>query len=426
MRVFFLYNLAMDKFIIKGPARLAGTVQVSRSKNAYLPIMAATLMCQRPVLLKNVPQLRDIQTMLKLLRFLGATIEQRGSDYFIDTTTANSFYANYELVSTMRASIFVLGPLLARFGQAIVSLPGGCAIGTRPIDIHLTNLEKMGAQINLAQGNVQAAAKNLRGCELVLSFPSVGATENIMMAAVGAPGTTVINNAAREPEIADLAQFLNQMGAQITGAGTDTISIVGSTTLGGGEYQAMGDRIEAATYLIAGLITHSPILVEGINPTCLKLVIDKLREMGAQLECTEHSIRCEVSHLRGTSIDTAPFPGFPTDLQAQMMALMCTLETPSVISEHIFENRFMHVPELGRLGAQISLRGSSAFIEGGKILKSAPVMCTDLRASAALVLAALAADGETHLHRVYHIDRGYEKIDQKLTALGAEIRRVPE
>ncbi len=415
----------MQKLVVKGPVKLTGEVSISRAKNAYLPILAAVLLTDKKVRLKNLPDLRDIRTMLKLLGNLGVTITKEGDTTVFDASTLNSHEATYDLVKTMRASIFVLGPLLARLNKAKVSLPGGCAIGTRPIDIHLSNLEKMGAKIDLNAGYVEAISNDgLVGTKLPLSFPSVGATENLMMAGVFAKGTTVIENAAMEPEIDDLANFLNSMGAKVSGIGTSKIIVEGVEELFETDYEAIGDRIEAATYIIAGLMTKSSIKVTNFNPEHLEFVIDKLKEMGGNIEVGKDFVNVEPSELTGAKIETAPFPGFPTDVQAQMVALLTQVNGNSFVKENIFENRFMHVPELMRLGAKITQEGKAVFIEAPIQLKAAPVMCTDLRASAALVIAALCAEGETVIDRIYHLERGYEKLTAKLQGLGANIEKV--
>jgi UDP-N-acetylglucosamine 1-carboxyvinyltransferase len=414
----------MDKLLIEGNSRLSGTVKISRAKNAYLPILAAVLVSDKPIKLKNLPDLRDIRTMLRLLQNLGVKIDDHGEYTSFDASQLTSHQATYELVKTMRASIFVLGPLLARLGKAKVSLPGGCAIGTRPIDIHLKNLEKLGAKFNISSGYVESTECSFKACHLPLSFPSVGATENLMMASIFTEGETIIENAAREPEITDLANFLNAMGASIKGAGTSKIIITGVDELHEVEYEAIADRIEGATYIFGALMTESEVRVEGIDPGHIELVLDTLKEMGANLEIGKNFVQVRPSKLSPVKIKTAPYPGFPTDLQAQMMALMTKIPGNSYIEENIFENRFMHVPELIRLGAKIDLNGNCAFIEGGHPLKAAPVMCTDLRASAALVLAALVSEGETEVRRVYHLDRGYERLDQKLNSLGAKVKKV--
>lgn len=416
----------MDRIIIKGPAKLKGEVLISRSKNAYLPILAACLLSTKPIRLKNLPQLRDVKTMLRLLENFGVKIKTSDDGVWteIDSSELNSFEATYDLVKTMRASIFVLGPLLARLGRARVSLPGGCAIGTRPIDLHLKNLKKMGAHIELKNGYVEAQVDELRAAKLPLSFPSVGATENLMMASAFIEGTTVIENAAMEPEVEDLGNFLIALGIKVKGHGTSRIEISGVKELKEVEYEAIGDRIEAGTYLMAGLATKSEIRIKGVNPKLLEVVIDQLCQMGAEITIGDDFIDLKKSKFKGGKIETAPFPGFPTDLQAQMMAAMTRAEDNSIIVENIFENRFMHVPELIRLNAQIDLEGKSAFIKPSDSLSGAQVMCTDLRASAALVIAALAAKGETTIQRVYHLDRGYEKLDEKLALLGVDINRI--
>ncbi len=415
----------MDKLLITGPTELRGEVFVSRAKNAYLPILAAVLLSDKPIRLKNLPELKDIQTMMKLLQNLGVTIEKQGEWTLFNAQDLKSHEATYDLVKTMRASIFVLGPLLARLKKAKVSLPGGCAIGTRPIDIHLKNLEKLGAVIQLEAGYVDASVEEFKATRIALSFPSVGATENLMMASVFTKGETVIDNVALEPEIDDLAHFLNKMGAKVTGIGSSTLTITGVESLNEVEYEAIGDRIEAATFLTAALMTDSPITIRGFNPIHIQFVLDKICEMGASYEKLPDGVKViPGTHLKAVEIDTAPYPGFPTDVQAQMLALMTQAEGTSVITENIFENRFMHVPELRRLGANIKLKGKIAIIEGKSPLSAAPIMCTDLRASAALVLAALVSKGETEVQRVYHLDRGYEALEKKLAALGANIQRV--
>ncbi|MCB9061248.1 MAG: UDP-N-acetylglucosamine 1-carboxyvinyltransferase [Halobacteriovoraceae bacterium] len=416
----------MDKIIIKGGKKLTGHVRVSCAKNAYLPLMAAVLLSDKKICFKNLPELADIRTMNKLLEKLGVHTNSDENKTCYDCTKISKYEATYDLVKTMRASILVLGPLLARFKQAKVSLPGGCAIGTRPIDIHLSNLEKMGAEITIEGGYVSAKTDGLIGADLTLSFPSVGATENIMMAAVYANGPTTIRNAAREPEIRDLGDFLNLLGAKVEGAGSSIVTITPATSINEVVYEAIPDRIEACTYIIAGLITNSEITVENVIPHDIDAVCSTLKEMGANLEIGQRSIKVLPSLLKGVSVDTEPHPGFPTDVQAQIMALCTQAQGTSIISEKIFENRFMHVPELHRMNAKIILKGHTAIVEGKGSLSGAPVMCTDLRASAALVLAALAAEGETEIRRVYHLDRGYEKLDQKLQGLGADIVRVKE
>ena len=419
----------MDKLLVNGPCQLNGTVEISSAKNATLPILAATILCPYPVKFKNIPELMDVGTILKLLQSMGIKVSGHGSEMIVDATKLDNQHADYALVKTMRASVLVLGPLLARYGVASVSLPGGCAIGARPVDIHLMGLEKMGAQIEIESGYIKAKCQKLKGAVITFPFPSVGATENIMMAAVLAEGETIIENAAMEPEIDDLADFLMSQGVKITGAGTSRITIQGmkETELRPNKnpYRVIGDRIEAATFIIAAIMSGGEVRVTGFNPKHLKFVLETLTKMGASLEIGEDFVHIHKSNrLKGALVETLPFPGFPTDVQAQMMALMSVVEGSSIVTETIFENRFMHVPEMIRMGAKINLKGNSALIEGVESLSGAPVMCTDLRASAALILCALTAHGQTEIQRVYHLDRGYEKIDEKLTKLGAQIHRV--
>jgi UDP-N-acetylglucosamine 1-carboxyvinyltransferase len=419
----------MDKFVIKGGHKLSGSVEISSSKNASLPILCATLLIPFDVKFSQLPHLNDVSTLIDLLKDLGAIAQIDGDQTIINCKNIHKQEAQYDLVRKMRASVLVLGPLLARFKQAKVSLPGGCAIGTRPVDLHLFGLEKLGAKISIEAGYISAVADKLIGCQIVLPFPSVGATENIMMAAVLAEGVTTIENAAREPEIEELGLFLNRFGAKVEGAGTATIKIHGIKStefkMPKDSYRVQGDRIEAATFVIAGLITRSKISVTGFKPSTLSSVFDYLRQMGAEIQELSNGVAVSASEIKGgVTIDTAPYPGFPTDVQAQMMALLCSANSDSVITENIFENRFMHVPELNRMGSDIQLKGPSAFIKGGAKFQGAPVMCTDLRASAALVLAGLIASGETEVLRVYHMDRGYDQIDVKLRSLGADIQRV--
>lgn len=421
----------MDKLIITGPSKLKGSVKVSSSKNASLPILAATLLFPQGVTFNELPELSDIKFFVNILESLGAKTSGDLNKLVINCDTVENTTADYDLVRKMRASILVLGPLLSRFHKAKVSLPGGCAIGSRPVDIHLKGMEQMGAIIDISGGYVNAHCEGgLKGANIRLDFPSVGATENLMMAAVWADGETIIDNAAMEPEIVDLANFLTKFGVTISGAGTSRI-IISGTKLSDFkrkenlEYKIIGDRIEAATYIIAGLMTKSEITVTDFTPSHLQAVLDILVEMGAKLEVGDGFVKTFVSEkLTGARVDTAPFPGFPTDVQAQLMSLMGIAEGNSTISEHIFENRFMHVPELVRMGMNIKLDGHTAIISGTQNLSCAPVMCTDLRASAALVLSALVAEGETHISRIYHLDRGYEKLAQKLSNIGANIQRV--
>jgi UDP-N-acetylglucosamine 1-carboxyvinyltransferase len=419
----------MDKLILEGPCSLNGSVKVSSAKNATLPILAATLLFPFEVSFESVPELMDVRTITKILESMGVKVEKKGQSTSYDASHILNQHADYSLVKTMRASVLVLGPLLSRFGKASVSLPGGCAIGARPVDIHLMGMEKLGAKISIENGYILASAEKLIGTTITLPFPSVGATENIMMAAVFAEGLTILENAAMEPEIDDLADFLIFNGVKIEGAGTSRILIHGTAahqlTPQKKDYKIIGDRIEAATYIIAGIMARGEVKVEGFNPKHLNFVLDTLKKMGANLEVGENFVKVLTSkRLKGLSIETSPYPGFPTDVQAQMMALMSVVEGNSIISETIFENRFMHVPEMIRMGAKIDLKGNSALIEGVDHLSGAPVMCTDLRASAALILCGIIAKGTTEIQRVYHLDRGYEKIDEKLSQLGAKISRI--
>lgn len=418
----------MDSLIIEGNHELKGEVQVSAAKNAALPLLASTLLFPQKITFNNLPQISDINFFVKILESLGAKSE--GSS--IDTGEVKNTVAEYDLVRKMRASILVLGPLLSRFKKAKVSLPGGCAIGSRPVDIHLKNLEKMGAKIVLEDGYINATTEGLKGAYIYLSFPSVGATENLIMAAVWAEGETIIDNAAFEPEVSDLINFLKQLGVKIVGEGTRTLKIQGKafkefTPKENFSYSIIPDRIEASTYLIAGLVADSEITVNNCNPGHMDTVINTLKVMGAKLEVGYSSIRTFKSgRLNGTNIATAIYPGFPTDVQAQLMTLMGLSYGNSIVSEHIFENRYMHVPELNRMGMNIKLDGRNAIITGVEKLKAAPVMCTDLRASAALILAALRCEGVTKISRVYHLDRGYERLAEKFAGLGAKIKRVKD
>lgn len=418
----------MDKLIINGGVRLDGEMRISGAKNAALPILAATLLADSPMTVCNVPHLHDITTTMELLGRMGVslTIDERMC-IEVDTSEIREFYAPYELVKTMRASILVLGPLLTRFGRADVSLPGGCAIGSRPVNIHLQGLEKMGAEIRVENGYIRARADRLKGTSLVLDMVTVTGTENLMMAATLADGTTVIENAAREPEVVDLAECLNQMGAKISGAGSSMITIEGVTSLSGTHYKVLPDRIESGTYLVAAAITAGRIKLKDTCPNLLHAVLDKLTEAGAEITTGEDWIELDMRGRRPHAVDisTAPYPAFPTDMQAQFTALNAIAGGVATITENVFENRFMHVQELQRMGARISIEGNSATIRGTERLTGAPVMATDLRASASLVLAGLVADGETLVDRIYHVDRGYECIEEKLTQLGARIRRVP-
>lgn len=418
----------MDKLLITGGYPLRGEIRISGAKNAALPILAATLLADEPVKLTNIPHLHDITTMLELLGGMGAqfTVCERMS-VEVDTRNIHHSYAPYELVRTMRASILVLGPLLARYGKAIVSLPGGCAIGTRPVNLHIEGMRAMGATIEVENGYIKAyAEKRLHGAHIVLDTVTVTGTENLMMAAVLADGTTVIKNAAREPEIEDLANFLNVLGAKISGAGTDTITIEGVKQLGGGNYSVMPDRIEAATYLTAAACTQGKVRIKNVRADILEAVLLKLQEAGAEINIMDSSIELDMQNRRPCAVNvrTAPYPAFPTDMQAQLMTLNAIAEGTGSITETIFENRFMHVQEMQRMGADIHVEGNTAICTGVERLTGAPVMATDLRASASLVLAGLVAEGETTVDRIYHIDRGYECIEEKLSLLGAKIQRI--
>jgi UDP-N-acetylglucosamine 1-carboxyvinyltransferase len=418
----------MDKIRIRGGKPLRGTVPVSGAKNAALPILISSLLTEQPCTYSQVPGLFDIQTTFKLLTHLGVRVswDAQANTATLQAADPCSCDAPYDLVRTMRASVVVLGPLLARYGRAKVSLPGGCAIGARPINYHLTGLERLGAEINLENGYVIASAKKLRGARVAFEFPSVGATENILMAATLAEGETLMENCAKEPEIIDLAKALRAMGAEIEGEGTEIIRVQGKPSLGGCAHRIMADRIEAGTFLAAGFATQGKVRVEGIDPLSLESVLAKFEDAGARITRGDHFVELEtLSRPRATDVTTLPFPGFPTDMQAQFMALMMVADGASVITETIFENRFMHVPELSRLGADITIRGNSAVIRGVDKLLGAPLMATDLRASASLILGGLCAEGETLVNRVYHLDRGYEKIEEKLRLLGADIERIP-
>ena len=417
----------MDKLIVTGGCRLEGEIRISGAKNAALPIMAATLLAEEPVTVSNVPHLHDVTTTMELLGRMGVSlVVNEFLDIEVDTSTINSFYAPYELVKTMRASILVLGPLLSRFGEAHVSMPGGCAIGQRPVNIHLEGLKAMGADIQVENGYIIARADRLTGANIVLETISVTATENLMMAATLAKGTTVIDNAAQEPEVADVAKCLVAMGAQISGAGSSRIVIEGVERLGGAHHRILPDRIETGTYLVAGAVTGGRVKARDTDPGLLKVVLQKLREAGASVETGEDWIELDMGGRRpqAVNIHTAPYPAMPTDMQAQFMVLNSVADGSSVVTETVFENRFMHVQELLRLGSDIELEGNTALINGVPGLQGAPVMATDLRASACLVLAGLVARGETHISRIYHIDRGYECIEEKLQLLGANIKRV--
>ena len=417
----------MDKLIIRGGKKLSGEVSVSGSKNASLPIFCATILAPGLHEISNVPFLRDINTTIKVLESLGARVEGNGNVVRIDTSDVNNVEATYDLVKTMRASVLVLGPLLARHGRARVSLPGGCAIGARPIDQHLKGLKALGADIRLEHGYVEAKAKQLKGARINFDMPTVGGTEHLMMAAALAKGETLLENAAREPEIIDLAEMLNKMGAQIEGAGTDTIRINGVTSLAPVTHAVMPDRIEAGTFMVAAAITGGDIRIRNMKLEHLDALVFKLQDAGVEIINRDNVVRVKgPKRPKSVNIKTRPYPGFPTDMQAQFMALMCLADGASVVSENIFENRFMHVSELLRFGADILVEGNSATVKGVKKLSGAPVMATDLRASASLILAGLAADNTTEVSRIYHLDRGYEAIEKKLAALGADIQRVKE
>ena len=415
----------MDRFAIRGGVPLCGEVAASGSKNSALALMAASLLTDQPFELSNVPRVRDVDTFVRILETLGLAAQWQGAGRLaIAGGVPVSHEAPYDLVRTMRASFMVLGPLVARCGRARVSLPGGCAIGARPVDQHLRGLEALGAKVRLSGGYVEAQAERLRGCRFAFDVRTVNGTQNVLMAACLADGSTLLENAAVEPEVGELIDVLTGMGAIISGRGTDRLEIEGVPELASVDHRVTGDRIEAGTLLIGAAMTGGDATVTGVRPADLEAVLSKLRETGLQVTTTADSARVRrAGPVTGTHVATAPFPGFPTDMQAQMMALLCTAQGGSMLSETIFENRFMHVSELRRLGADITVDGRTAFIQGVSELTGAPVMATDLRASASLVLAGLAARGETHINRVYHIDRGYERIEEKLQALGGRIRR---
>ncbi|HSH85426.1 MAG TPA: UDP-N-acetylglucosamine 1-carboxyvinyltransferase [Guyparkeria sp.] len=417
----------MNKLLIRGGTPLDGEIRISGAKNAVLPMLAASLLADSPVIIENVPHLQDVTTTMELLGRMGATLtvgDQMSVE--VDTTTVDILEAPYDLVRTMRASILVLGPMLARFKQARVSLPGGCAIGTRPVDIHLAGLEALGAEVRVSGGYIETSVEQLVGAHIVLDQVTVTGTENLMMAAVLAKGVTVLENAAREPEVVDLANFLNAMGADVRGAGSDTIHIQGVERLHGVRYRVLPDRIETGTYLVAAAMTRGRILVRDTRPELLDAVLAKLEQAGAEIEVGEDWIRLDMHGRRPQAVDirTAPHPGFPTDMQAQFVAMNAVAEGTSTVVETIFENRFMHVQEIQRMGADIHIEGNTAIIHGVETLSGAQVMATDLRASASLVLAGLVANGETVVNRIYHIDRGYESIEEKLSRLGANIQRI--
>lgn len=417
----------MDKLIIKGGKPLNGEIKISGAKNAALPILAATLLAQAPVTIANVPHLQDVTTTMRLLGSMGVQLtvaEQMQIE--VDSAQIENYYAPYDLVKTMRASILVLGPLLARYGKAEVSLPGGCAIGSRPVDIHLKGMVALGAEVDVENGYIKAKSKGrLKGAEFLFDIVTVTGTENLIMAACLAEGQTILRNAALEPEVEDLAKFLNVLGAKISGAGTDTIIIDGVEGLSGGHYQVLPDRIEAGTYLVAAAMTRGHIKIKDIDPGIMSAVLAKLREAGAEITVGDNWIELNMHGKRpqAVTIVTNPYPAFPTDMQAQLMAMNTVADGVGMITENVFENRFMHVQELQRMGAKIELNGKTATCLGVDKLTGAPVMATDLRASASLVLAGLVAEGETIVDRIYHVDRGYECIEEKLTQLGAIIRR---
>lgn len=417
----------MDKIVITGGNRLQGEVTISGAKNAALPILASTLLSSGEYRIRRVPRLMDVTTIRRLLAQLGAKIFDEGDGLAVEMNHVISCEAPYELVKTMRASVLVLGSLAARVGEAHVSLPGGCAIGARPINLHLEGLEKMGAEVKIEHGYVGVKAKRLKGATIYLDIPTVTGTENLMMAATLADGTTRIENAACEPEVVDLAEFLKKRGAKITGAGTSVITIEGTEKLNGADYEVMPDRIEAGTYLAAGAITGGDVLVSGCAPSHLDAVLTKLREAGVKLKEEAKWIRVwGPKRLQAVDVKTLPYPGFPTDMQAQMMAVMSFANGLSVITETVFEGRFGHVAELRRMGADIRVQGNQAVVQGVPRLTGAPVMASDLRASASLIIAGLAAEGTTEVSRVYHLDRGYERIEEKLSQLGATISRGKE
>jgi len=414
----------MDKIVITGGNRLCGAVRVSGAKNSALPILASTILGSGECVITNVPRVVDVLTMGKLLRIFGAQVSHEGNRAVVKTDVIDSTEAPYDLVKTMRASVLALGPLVARWGRAKVSLPGGCAIGSRPVNLHLAGLAKLGADISLEHGYITAKAKRLKGARIYCDTPTVTGTENLMMAASLADGTTVLENVAKEPEITDLADFLTRRGARIEGAGTDIITIEGVRELRGGEHEVIPDRIEAGTYLAAAAITGGDVTITHCRPAHLEALLMKLSEAGAHVQTEKERVRVTVSNrLKGTDVRTLPYPGFPTDMQAQMVTVMCLAEGTSVVTETVFESRFMHVEELRRMGADIRVEGNRLVVTGRPSLTGAPVMASDLRASAGLIIAGLAADGTTEVQRVYHLDRGYERIEEKLRGLGAKIER---
>lgn len=419
----------MDKIVISGGIPLHGEVQTSGAKNSALPILASTILGGGECVISNVPRVVDVLTMGKLLGILGASVEHEGNRAVIKVDAIKSAQAPYDLVKTMRASVLVLGPLVARWGEATVSLPGGCAIGSRPVNLHLAGLAKLGAEVSIEHGYIKAKAKRLTGAHIYCDTPTVTGTENLMMAASLAQGATVIENAAKEPEIVDLADFLTKRGARITGAGTDVITIEGVRELRGSDHEVIPDRIEAGTHLVAAAITKGSVSVNCCRPDHLDPLLNKLREAGVEVRVEKERVHLDATktaRLKGVDLRTLPFPGFPTDMQAQMAALLSVAEGTSVVTETVFESRFMHVEELRRMGADIRVEGNRLVITGRERLTGAPVMASDLRASAGLILAGLAAEGTTEVLRVYHLDRGYERIEEKLRALGAIVERRKE
>jgi UDP-N-acetylglucosamine 1-carboxyvinyltransferase len=419
----------MNKLLIQGGVTLQGEIRISGAKNAVLPILAATLLAEGVAVVENVPHLQDVTTTVNLLGSMGVTVVvDEKLSIEVDNSTIETQVAPYDLVRTMRSSILVLGPLLARYGYAEVSLPGGCAIGSRPVNLHIKGLQDMGADIEVKNGYIYARADRLKGARIVMDMVTVTGTENLMMAAVLADGISVLENAAREPEVVDLANFLIAMGAKITGAGTDTITVEGVEKLIGTRYRVVPDRIETGTFLIAAAITGGKVKLKDTDPTLLDAVLDKLRESGAEITCGDDWIELDMhgKKPKSVSVRTAPYPAFPTDMQAQFTALNTVAEGTGTIVETVFENRFMHVQEMQRMGANIEVEGNTAIVRGTDKLCGAPVMATDLRASASLILAGLVAEGETQVQRIYHIDRGYELIEEKLASLGAKIRRVTD
>jgi UDP-N-acetylglucosamine 1-carboxyvinyltransferase len=417
-----------EKLIIFGGNRLQGTVRIDGAKNSALSIMAAALLTKDVCILRNVPRLTDVDIMAKVIRKLGVKVEwKEDNSLYIDSDNFNNYEAPYELVKMMRGSILVMGPLLARLKRAKISLPGGCAIGARPVDYHLKGFEALGAQVEVEKGYIEAKVNKLKGDDIYLDFPSLGATENIMMAACLAEGLTTIENAAKDPEVVELGHFLSKMGAKVEGLGTDLIKIEGVKELHGIDYSIIPDRIEAGTYMIAAAITGGNVLIESADPLLLKPLVVKLEEAGVQIELEKNLVKViGPDRVKAVDIKTLPFPGFPTDIQPQFMALSCVAKGTSVITETVFEKRFTHIGDLIRMGADIKVEGHSAIIKGAKKLSAAPVMASDLRGGAALVLAGLVAEGTTELSRIYHLDRGYVNLEEKLTSLGADIKRVKE